>query len=95
MHGDPKEREHCFDRPGNVRLVLRVLFGVCALLFSLDLVSLGLRLAGVGELRHAERAWEGLPGFYAIFGFVACVALVLTAKQMRKILMRSEDYYDR
>jgi len=92
-HGN--EREHFFDKPGNVRLVLRVLFTVCAVTFALDLVSLGLRLAGAGELRHAEQAWEGLPGFYAIFGFVACVTLVLVAKQMRKVLKRDEDYYDR
>ena len=34
-------------------------------------------------------------GFYGIFGFVACVALVLIAKQLRRVLMRPEDYYDR
>jgi hypothetical protein len=35
-----------------------------------------------------------LRGFYALFGFVACVTLVLIAKQMRKILKRKADYYD-
>ena len=50
---------------------------------------------GRGALRHAERGWEGWPGFYPMYGFVACVALVLVAKQLRKILMRDEDYYDR
>ncbi len=29
------------------------------------------------------------------FGFVACVALVLTAKALRRILRRPEDYYER
>jgi hypothetical protein len=38
--------------------------------------------------------WEQLTGFYAIFGFVACVMLVLGAKQLRNIVMRKEDYYD-
>ena len=33
-------------------------------------------------------------GFYAGYGFVACVLLVLIAKEMRKLLMRREDYYD-
>jgi hypothetical protein len=33
-------------------------------------------------------------GFYAIYGFVACVILVLVAKEMRKLVMRDEDYYD-
>ena len=95
MQRDPNERRHFFDEPANVRLVLRVLFTVCAAVACLDLVSLALRFAGQHELRHAETAWEGLPGFYAIFGFVACVALVVAAKQMRKVLMRDEDYYDR
>ena len=30
-----------------------------------------------------------------IFGFVVCVGLVLGAKQLRKILKRDENYYDR
>jgi hypothetical protein len=34
-----------------------------------------------------------LLGFY-IYGFVACVVLVVIAKEMRKVLMRKEDYYD-
>ena len=89
------KREHFFDKARNVKLVLRILYGVCALMFLLDVVSVVLKLAGLGELRHAERAWEGLPGFYAIYGFVACAALVLIAKQLRKVLMRGEDYYDR
>lgn len=33
--------------------------------------------------------------FYAVYGFVACVALVLTAKGLRRLLMRPEDYYER
>jgi len=34
-------------------------------------------------------------GFYALYGFVACVLLVLLAKEMRKLVMRNEDYYTR
>ena len=95
MEPDPQEREHFFDKPGSVRLVLRLLYSACALVFLLDFVSLGQRLLGFHELRHAETWWEGLPGFYAIYGFVACVLLVLIAKEMRKVLMRKEDFYDR
>jgi hypothetical protein len=39
--------------------------------------------------------WESLWGFYAVYGFAACVLLVLLAKQLRKLLKRPEDYYDR
>jgi hypothetical protein len=31
--------------------------------------------------------------FYGVYGFVACVGLVLAAKIVRKLLMRSENYY--
>ena len=44
--------------------------------------------------RHTYLNWEKLPAFYAFYGFVACVLLVLIAKEMRKVLMRKEDYYD-
>ena len=37
---------------------------------------------------------EKIPGFYAFYGFIGCVVLVLLATAMRKVLMRDEDYYD-
>ena len=45
--------------------------------------------------RHVIHPWEDLWGFYAFYGFVVSVFLVLMAIQLRKLLMRSEDYYDR
>ena len=45
---------------------------------------------------HGEQhgfAFESFSGFYAFFGLVACVALVLAAKELRKLIMRPEDYY--
>jgi hypothetical protein len=95
MTGTPGGKKHLFDNPRNVRIVIRSLYAVCALVFSLDIISLIVSYLGGHELRHAETAWEGFPGFYAFYGFVACVVLVLAAKQMRKLLMRKEDYYDR
>jgi hypothetical protein len=44
--------------------------------------------------KHGHYSWESFPGFYALFGFVSCVVLVLAAKQLRRILKRDEDYYD-
>ena len=44
---------------------------------------------------HGEFSVEHWFGFHGLFGFVACVGLVLTAKALRRILMRPEDYYDR
>jgi hypothetical protein len=78
-------RRHLFDKPRNVRLVIRGLILACAVLFGLD-----------GLLhRHVSHPWEGFFGFYALYGFVACVLLVLLAKEMRKLVMRDESYYER
>jgi len=79
-----KEKRYLFDNPRNVRAVIYGLYTVCATLFLLDFVL----------HRHAEYSWEGWYGFYGIFGFVACVFLVLAAKEMRKAVRRREDYYD-
>lgn len=79
------EKQHIFDNPANVRRVLQALVAVCALLFLADFVV----------HRHVQHPWEHLWGFYAIYGFVACVILVLVAKEMRKVVMRDEDYYER
>lgn len=79
-----KSERHMFDDPKNVRRVIHILYGLCAL-------SL---LGDVLVHRHVEHPWEGLFGFYCIYGFGACVLLVLVAKEMRKVLMRGEDYYD-
>ncbi len=72
--------------PGpKVRRGLRVFYVLCALLVVLDVVG----------LRHAENALDGWWGFYPIYGFVACVVLVLVATWLRTFLMRDEDYYRR
>ena len=79
-----QESQHIFDKPRNIKRLLRVFFTICAVLLLLDFV----------HHRHVIHSWEDLWGFYGIFGFVACVALVLIAKEMRKVVMRPEDYYD-
>ena len=80
----PNNRQHLFDNPRNVSLVIGSLYSVCILLFLLDFIL----------HRHATNEWDSFTGFYALFGFTACVILVLIAKQMRRVLKRKEDYYD-
>jgi hypothetical protein len=46
-------------------------------------------------LKHPYFPWEEWHGFYAVFGFVAFVVLIITAKYiLRPIIKRKEDYYD-
>ena len=58
------------------------------------MICLGLLLIDFFYHRHVIHEWEALWGFYGLFGFVACVTLVLVAKELRKVLKRGEDYYD-
>lgn len=81
----PTDNNSLFDNPKNVKRVLHILYGCCALLFLLDFVI----------HRHVIHSWENLWGFYPIYGFVGCVVLVLVATWMRTFLMRSEDYYEK
>jgi hypothetical protein len=76
----PRRRPRWKDFP----LVVKIFLPLCALLLVLDLVI----------HRHVVHPWEETFGFYPLYGFVACVVLVLAATQMRRVLMRREDYYD-
>lgn len=78
------EKKYLFDDPKNVSRLLLGFYIICAVLFALDFIV----------HRHTVHPWEGIPGFYAAYGFIACVLLVLIAKEMRKLVMRKEDYYD-
>jgi len=79
-----QEKRYWLDRPENVTRLYR---GVWAIGIGLVLIELFLH-------RHEEFAFAAWWAFYAAFGFVACVALVLTAKALRRVLKRGEDYYD-
>ncbi|AKH68378.1 hypothetical protein IMCC21906_00685 [Spongiibacter sp. IMCC21906] len=72
-----------FDRPETIKWILRSLYLICGLLVALDFII----------HRHTKHPWEGLYGFYPLYGFVGCVVLVLVARLMRRGLMRPEDYY--
>ena len=79
-----EQKKYLFDNPRNVSRVVRGLYLVCIVLVLLDFVV----------HRHVTVEWESFPGFYSLFGFIACVAIVLISILLRKILGRREDYYD-
>lgn len=67
------------------KALLTLFFACCLALFSIDFVV----------RRPAHMVWEEWPGFYALFGFVACVLMVLVARSLlRPLVKREEDYYD-
>lgn len=80
----PPDERTWIDEPRNVDRIVYVLYAVCAALLLIDpLIH-----------KHGPFAIEHVWGFYAIYGFVGCVGLVLAAKLMRIFVMRPEDYYD-
>ena len=93
VHPDPPEEEkkYLFDNPANVKRVLKSLYILCALLFLLDLPFLFHRHSAFHDHDLPIEEWMG---FYSVYGCLSCVVLVLLAREMRKVVMRKEDYYD-
>ena len=76
---------HFFDKPENVKKVLGLFYVSLLVLIIMDLFI----------PKDPHLSWEAFPAFYATYGFVACVALVLGAKYiLRKMVKRKENYYD-
>ncbi len=45
---------------------------------------------------HGDFAWSNILGFFALFGLIGCVAIILISKWLgHHWLQRKEDYYDR
>lgn len=82
---DMNEELGMFDKPQNVKRLLYVFYTCVGLLLVVDIFY----------HKHAIFAWEGYFAFYSVYGFVACVILVIVAKYvLRPLVMRKEDYYD-
>lgn len=79
------EKELTFlDSPGNRARVRKYFYISLVVLLIVDFfVS-----------KHGHFSWESAPGFYAVYGFIACVSLIFLAKALRRLVKRGEDYYD-
>ena len=52
-------------------------------------------IPGLVDKEHAHTAAEHIPGFWAAFGFVGCVTIIIVSKWFGHAgIMRREDYYD-
>ena len=74
-----------FDHPKNIRRLRTGFYIVLALLVLPDFFM------HKHSLFFSVEAW---PGFYAFFGFVACVVIILVSKLFGFALKVREDYYD-
>ena len=75
-----------FDQPQNIKRLKIGFYIVLALLVLPDFFM------HKHSLFSPVEAW---PGFYALFGFVACVIIILVSKLLGFVLKKQEDYYDR
>jgi len=80
-----ERKTHWLLRPATIRLLWLVFAGILGLSVS----------AGLFVDQHAHFGIEGSFGFYAWYGFVTCVAMVVLAKLLGIFLKRPEDYYAR
>ena len=80
-----KSRPGLFDNPKNIKRMLYTMYAaLVALLIADHFVD-----------HHGHFGWEERPYFFAVYGFVACVAVIFAAKGLRWLLGRREDYYER
>ena len=69
-----------------LRTVIYASCGVLALVALIDVFV---------DKHHAHTKAEHLPAFWSVFGFLACVLIVLLSKAFGKAgIMTREDYYD-
>ena len=77
--------KYLFDNPKNVKRLLTIFFSSLGVLLFLEIFV----------HKHAHFRCEEWPEFFCVYGFVACVVLVIVAKYiLRPLVMRREDYYD-
>jgi hypothetical protein len=70
----------------------RALIGLHALALLVVLVEVAMPSGADGHGVERVRVLE-FPGSYAIYGFIACVVLVLLGRVLRRLVMRAERYY--
>jgi hypothetical protein len=73
-----------FDNPRNVRLLRAVFYLALAVVVAAEFFI----------DKHPEFGVDHFTGFYAVYGFISYVLLIVVAKGIRKFVMRKEDYYD-
>ncbi|MFQ5563721.1 MAG: hypothetical protein ACE5FO_09150 [Parvularculaceae bacterium] len=75
------------DRPAVRRFILFALFAACALAAAAGFYS---------EWRnpHPHFEAEEFPVFFAVYGFVAFMFIVLAGQHLRALVGRKETYYD-
>jgi hypothetical protein len=75
--------DHWLARPATIRRLWQVFIAVLAATV----------LAELAVVAHPHFELERLFGFNALYGFLACAALIVFAKGLGLLIKRKEDYY--
>lgn len=75
--------DHWLTRPRTIRRLWQIFIAVLAATV----------LAELATEAHPHFAVERLFGFNALYGFLACAALILFAKGLGLLIKRRDDYY--
>ena len=90
-HGhEIKEPVVWLDKPKAVRRFFFAVYLICGALLVAEFFLFGVENAHPHPLEESVRFLV-----YPMYGFISFWFLVLVAKPMRKLLIRSEDYYER
>ena len=90
MMDEQKEIQSWIERPGSTGRLFGLLIVGCVVLLLADVGD----MVGILYHKHVHYAVEKIPGFYAIFGFIAYSLIVGAGWIWRSVVMRREDYYD-
>lgn len=78
------EQPSFFERPATIR----------GFVIALVVVGAAFLFGDFFYDKHTHYEVEGAFGFYAFVGFGSYLGLIFVAKALRRVLRRSEDYYE-
>lgn len=78
-----EQRSSLFENRSTIRTFIVLVTAICLVLLAIDLFY----------HRHGHFDFENWPGFYAFMGFVSYLTIVNSAKLLRKLVKRDNDYY--
>ena len=73
------------ERPETIKILWIILYSLCGITLIAELFI----------KRESHFGFDGFFGFYAVLGFLSCVALILIAKLGGIFLKKKTDYYEK
>lgn len=74
------------EKPENIKKFKNFSYIILAILVLIDFFI---------HREHVTFFWDKIPGFSALYGFIACAITIIGSKALgKRWLMKPEDYYD-